>query len=626
MAKKKKVRFEASARLQRLIGRELIPNDEMAIVELVKNAYDSRAKSTRIVIQPESDQRPGQIRIVDDGSGMSEDDVRKLFMVAGFSQRLDEVGSSVRTPTGEKGIGRFAADKLGRTLDVYTRRRDSARALHLHIDWEDFDNRYKKFNEIEATYEWVESPRLHGLAQGTILEISGLRSTWDAARVGRLRAGLSDLLNPFVPPKAFSLSLEIGDVKGTLKEERLEPVKLKADLVMQVSVVGDKIHRVIRRQGERRPIVDEKIRSPVDLSYLRGLRARFIHFDKRPSKKSTMGLEPGVRVYRDGFRIEPFGSRTADWLHIAEKRAKRAGHAHIVPSRLFGYVEISRLSNPDLADTTSRQALLDTPTARTLVTVLQSELDALGDVLKAKAEPRWQENRRKQAIEAEQARLHTLGVMSSGLAHELRQPLQSIRSEAHNIRKRLEQLGIADVEVDEAQEAIDRGVERIDNNITMVSSIVKASATNVSKCDLADLVRREVSIFEPRANTLGIEIEVKTERRQDANISQLAINTVLINYLRNALDALETAKRPGRIVVSLRKREGFHYLEVRDDGDGVANEIRANLFKKFTTKKTGGMGVGLSYCKTVVESHGGTVGFQSEPSGGATFWMKLPEG
>src|SRR5256885_7311319 len=99
---KKKVRFEASAHLQRLIGRDLIPNDEMAIVELVKNAYDSGAKHVHIYIQPETAKEPGLIRISDDGSGMSEEDVTRLFMFAGYSQRPDEVAEADRVPTGEK--------------------------------------------------------------------------------------------------------------------------------------------------------------------------------------------------------------------------------------------------------------------------------------------------------------------------------------------------------------------------------------------------------------------------------------------------------------------------------------------------------------------------------------------
>src|SRR6266581_6145076 len=121
MPASKKVPFEASAHLQRLIGRELIPNDEMAIVELVKNSYDSNARNVRIHIRPETVREPGLIRISDDGSGMSEQDIKRLFMFAGYSERPDEVRRAERIPTGEKGIGRFAADKLGGRLDVFTK-------------------------------------------------------------------------------------------------------------------------------------------------------------------------------------------------------------------------------------------------------------------------------------------------------------------------------------------------------------------------------------------------------------------------------------------------------------------------------------------------------------------------
>jgi signal transduction histidine kinase len=330
-------------------------------------------------------------------------------------------------------------------------------------------------------------------------------------------------------------------------------------------------------------------------------------------------------VYRDGFRIEPFGSRTADWLHIAETRAKRAGHAHVVPSRLYGFVEISRTSNPDLADTTSRQALLDTSTARNLVTVLRSQVDSLGDLLKSRAVPRWKENRRRRAIEVEQARLHTLGVMSFGLAHELRQPLQTIRSEAHNIQTKLAQLGTKDEDIDAAQAAIDRGVDRIDQNIALVSAISKGSVTDKTKTDLADLVRREAALFRPRCNALGIELAINSPSSQEAVVNQFAVYTVLINYLQNALEALEAVGQAGKITVKLTKKNGQHLIEVQDNGGGVSPDIQSKLFKRFATKKTGGMGVGLYYCKTIVESHGGTVGFDSEEGNGARFWVRFPD-
>src|SRR5690349_10167530 len=138
MAALKRIAFQASARLQGLIGRGLIPNEEMAIVELAKNAYDAGASLVRISIQPITPRQPGEIRISDDGAGMSESDIGRLFMFAGYSERPGEVADARRIPTGEKGIGRFAADKLGQRLDVYSRKRGNS-GIHLAIDWRKFD-------------------------------------------------------------------------------------------------------------------------------------------------------------------------------------------------------------------------------------------------------------------------------------------------------------------------------------------------------------------------------------------------------------------------------------------------------------------------------------------------------
>jgi hypothetical protein len=554
---------------------------------------------------------------------MSEDDITSLFMFAGYSQRPDEVARARRIPTGEKGIGRFAADKLGAKLEVFTKKARTQNGLRLTISWKDFEDRLKKFNEIEAAYISSTVPGLGSADGGTVLVITELRSSWDAAKIASLRTDLADLLNPVARPKDFDITLEIGGARGT-SSERIVPVIPESDWIIDVAVAGGRIHRTVSRRGDPTFVEDQKEDSVADLAYLKGLRARFAYFDKRPSKSAAKGLSAGVRVYRDGFRIEPFGSRNADWLHIAEMRAKRAGHAHIVPSRLFGFVEISRTSNPNLADTTSRQALIDTPTARNLVTVLRSQLAALEQLLKSRAEPRWRENRRRRALEVEQARLHTLGVMSFGLAHELRQPLQTIRSEADNIRAKLVQIGITDGDIEAAQAAIDRGVQRIDQNIALVSEISRGDVTEKTECDLAEAMRKEVSLFKSRAAAVGINLQLNAPTKQLATVNQFAVNTVLINYLQNALEAVESSG--GRqITVTLSKRGRHHHIEVADDGSGVAKDIQASLFKKFATKKTGGMGVGLYYCKTIVESHGGTVGFKAREPKGAIFWAEFAD-
>ena len=137
--------FTVSANLLRIIGQELVASDEDAVVELVKNAYDSNARTVTVTIHPNTEKRPGLIRIQDDGQGMSRLDFEHLFMVAGYSDRPDQASSAARIPTGEKGIGRFSASRLASKLTVLTKSEaDDTKTLKVDFDWNRFQDKVSK--------------------------------------------------------------------------------------------------------------------------------------------------------------------------------------------------------------------------------------------------------------------------------------------------------------------------------------------------------------------------------------------------------------------------------------------------------------------------------------------------
>ena len=339
MADQDRLQFEASAYLQTLIGRELIRNQEAAVVELVKNAYDSGARSVLVRITPATERHPGSIEVIDDGSGMDIPTLRKIFMVAGYSERPEEVGESNRVPTGEKGIGRFASDRLGTRLLVETKTSGKSEGVVVEIDWTAFSNRKKHFIEISAPYYRRPIPAIPKDSSGTRLTITGLREDWDRRAIQSLRGTLSELLNPFEAPAEFVIELNITGSPSLSGPVQSTPVE-DADFDLRFSIKpGGVVERKLRTAGNT-TTQDKAV--TFDAEPLEGLFGRFEYYIKRPSSRQVHGRTAGVVVYRDGFRVEPFGSSRADWLGIGEKRAKRAGHAHIVPSRLFGFVSISR--------------------------------------------------------------------------------------------------------------------------------------------------------------------------------------------------------------------------------------------------------------------------------------------
>ena len=629
MPRQSELPFEASAYLQTLIGRELFQREDFAIVELIKNAYDSGASKVVITIRPPTEREPGGITVLDDGSGMDLPTFRQNFMFAGYSERPDQIKDATRVPTGEKGVGRFATDRLGQHLSVTTRSKGGGAALKVEIDWTKFADRKKRFRDVSATYTRVETDRF-ARGTGTLLEITRLRSRWERTDIERLRSSLGRLLNPFAPPKNFSLQLQVPN--SAKLSGPIEPPVIKdpdIDLRFELDRRGRVIRTVRRAPGLDGPLTEEGDR-PFDTTPLAGMRGRFLYFLKRPQKNKVPTLPPAVRVYRDGFRIELFGREDADWLGIAAKRAKRAGHAHVVPSRLFGFIETQRRRHPDLRDVTSREALLENDASRVLVSAVREEIDRLESLIKVEvAEPRWKRSQAERAAEFERARMQTLSIMSFGLAHELRQPLQAIESEADNIKTRLQVLGIEDTDITESEKSIEGNVRRIDDNIKLIASISSGNHEGVTALDLAALLRQECAVLSARAALQGIEVKQEIPATQPARLNAPTVGMVLVNLINNSIDAFrdlsESDKRTKRIIVSLTKRKSEHIIEVSDNGPGIPADIQANIFKKFATKKTAGMGVGLYHCNVIVRTQDGSITFSTRANVGTTFTVRLPE-
>lgn len=629
MAKKGQLPFEASAYLQTLIGPELFRREDFALVELIKNAYDSGSSVVVITIRQPSAKEPGSITVRDDGSGMDLKTFSQNFMFAGYSERPEQVATATRVPTGEKGVGRFATDRLGAALTVVTKTKTSATALKVDIDWTKFSDRSKRFSDVKASFAEIDSHSF-GSKSGTLLEITRLRSQWTPSDIERLRDSLGRLLNPFSPPTNFSMQVEVpgsGKLSGPIQPPSLDDADIDVRFELREN---NQLSRTIKKAPGVEKVRKETIALSFDTRALTGLRGRFLYYLKRPLKAQVRGLPPAVRVYRDGFRIEPFGREDADWLGIEAQRAKRAGHAHVVPSRLFGFVETQRKRHPDLRDVTSREALLDNEASRILVSAVRKEIDGLAGLIREEvSKPRWKDNRAQQAAQMERARLQTLNIMSSGIAHELRQPLQVIESEADNIKMRLRQLNVNDTDIAESEKSIEQNIKRIDANIKLIASISSGTLEGVAAVDLADILRRDCAVFSARAMGQGIAFQPEVPDTQPARVNEATVGIVLANLLKNALDALENRdpadKRVKKITVVLSKRGANHVIEVSDTGPGIPQDVQDKIFKKFTTEKTGGMGVGLHNCNVIVGSQGGSMTFSSRANVGTTFTVTLPE-
>lgn len=221
-----------------------------------------------------------------------------------------------------------------------------------------------------------------------------------------------------------------------------------------------------------------------------------------------------------------------------------------------------------------------------------------------------------------QERLAAIGVLVSGVAHELNNPLQAILGFAELLQLRKDLPAGASQELAIIQKESARASAIIRN----LSRFGRQQSTEASPVRLGDVVASVIELRQRRVEEDDIDIDVV----ESPDTSVLAIFTelqqVVLNFVINAEQAVMERSDPRRISITTAKRDGKARLEVEDSGPGVPPEDEAKLFQPFfTTKPVGeGTGLGLSVSYGIIQSHGGTIGYRRAAGGGAVFYFDLP--
>jgi hypothetical protein len=213
--------LDPTARLQRFLGRELIADPNLAIIEFVKNSYDGGASEVFVDFRLAGELEDHEIVVSDNGIGMDVDAFEQNWMHPGYSYKVDPSAPAVmgespaaarqrsRVAAGEKGLGRLAAGRLGRLLDVYTRQTADDAWLHVMFDWDAFDRMDIPMRRVPVRYELGEEPADFPYTAGTAVRIRRPYFNWthrvrgrkvagrSDSRLGRLRQDLALLMDPF---------------------------------------------------------------------------------------------------------------------------------------------------------------------------------------------------------------------------------------------------------------------------------------------------------------------------------------------------------------------------------------------------------------------------------------------
>lgn len=377
------VRFTVDAGIINRLGKELVGRGETAISELIKNAYDAEASYVNLIFK-NAYWAGGTLIIEDDGLGMNKEELVNGFMRISSSDKIHNPISPnyKRKKAGKKGIGRFATQRLGAELTIITQTEGDSRAIKATIHWKDFEMD-SELNEVSNNIEYIAKER----ERGTTLIISQLEDGWSDAAVLRSYRYTEDLLIP------EPLSQERID----WDKSRYDPgfrASFYRDVVSEGTKIVDEnlaffnhalavIEGFIDASGQGYwRLSSDKLDTHTEYRKIAANReedsslyqnAHSIHFKTYyfiyersliPGPLFTyvknLGSEiGGIRLYRNGFRVSPYGEKNNDWIGLDESVRRRT---YIFPHQnqsFFGFVEIEDNAADLFEETSSREGLIE---------------------------------------------------------------------------------------------------------------------------------------------------------------------------------------------------------------------------------------------------------------------------
>ena len=669
--------FKPRARLLKLLGGELIRDDVMALIEIIKNSHDADASLVSVqfndVTAPD-----GEIIVSDNGTGMTVDQLLNHWMQpAGSSKKLNGRRSpGGRRYLGEKGVGRFAVDRLGRFCEVISRAKGSKTEVVASFDWDAFDTDDAFLSDIKMNWETRKAETLK--RNGTILRIGGLRQSWNARAFKRLCNRMNRLLSPFSSAaEGFSVEIisdDFPDYAGEIKTPYFNsaPYRLRAEYDGRQTVTfefnGEKEEFIWPGPGELHcgPVSFALHAFDLETEAIRRLGSI-------QDIKAWLREWSGFSVYRDGFKVLPYGEPDDDWLRLDQRRVNNPV-MRLSNNQIVGVASISADENPGLTDQTNRHGLNHNREFDDFRLLTLAVMEIL--------ETRRQELRNPFVTTADKILAVSSAISVESIIGTLRESAPSVSKKAGLAlaetadeleRAYKRERGALLKTLDEHSELAAVGhnlsfltsslrpvLEGIEQEISNLVSTTSGSSTlpvsglvhmaldqldliegsrsvvreSDRELDLVSETRRFADVAKNiAANALGAPIEVVMN---DSAKELILVNgrrdlfwQIMTTLLQNSIQAMSRAKRREiRIRVKLNKTGERAVVSFKDTGHGIPAKIHNQVFEPgFSTRKNF-RGMGLPIARTLAAGMKATLEFRplqkDLTQGFTTFEMSLP--
>lgn len=406
----KEIGFTVDAGLIQRLGYELVGRAETAVSELIKNAYDADATLVDVNFI-NSLQKGGSLIISDNGLGMTFNQLVNGFMRISSADKVHNPvsGKFKRTKAGKKGIGRFATQRLGEQLTITTQSKDSNKALRIVIKWNEYSID-RELSSITFPVEEIDKEK----EEGTTLTIVGLRDSWSVTSIKRVYRYVLDLFQPdylsdrsknhnsavqneesfkvnfiqeinsqreYIINEQMSIfDKSLATFEGYIDDLHKGSVHIKCDSLN----IDDIVDIEYNKKNEQGLIAEKFYSNLVDVHFKIHyfIYSRPQYYGGRVTTLELNGIQElsktvsGVRLYRNGFRVLPYGEPTDDWTNIDRRWSSESGVVNVPLSNknLYGFVEITDPEGNLFEETASREGLIENEAFRQLSDFLHKSL------------------------------------------------------------------------------------------------------------------------------------------------------------------------------------------------------------------------------------------------------------
>ena len=668
--KTRKVAFKPRARLLLLLGDQLIRDPGVAVFELVKNAFDADSPSATVTMSRIDDPTRGQIIIEDRGIGMDVDTVTDAWLEPGTDYRVKqkERGEPTpkygRIPIGEKGVGRFAAHKLGDKVRLITKQAGSAEVL-VEIDWERDFKEKRYLSDVEIRVLERDAEHFTGKKTGTRMEITQLRETWSRGMVRDLARAVNAISSPFTVAGDFKANLVLEDheewleglldvndvLKFSLFKAKclLKGAKLIYEYEFKPFPGMDRVeprkvtHSVALGSAKHFINLDHHNIGPVELKLYvfdqdpKVLRLGEVH-DKK-GLKEFLNESGGVRVYRGGIRVYDYGERGNDWLDLGGRRvnvpAKRLSNNLIVGAVFLDIRKSVDLKlNRGLIEKTNREGFVengDYEAFRDAIVYAIQNIEVERNMDKRRIRNAYSDAKLREPVLEDLTDLREIAEKKK-LTEELGPYLDRIEADFVAVRDRLLTSATAGLSLSVVIHEVEKGIAELvlaverDKATHKVKALAKHLAeliegygalvrrSGISSERVSSLISQALFNLDLRLRAHGIEL-VKPAKRRDFEVKcsrRLIISTVM-NLVDNSIWWLDNkwGDTPGKKKVLVEPVEdlgGHRAILVADNGPGFIDPPEY-LTEPFISRKPDGMGLGLHIASEVMKAQGGALVF-----------------